>query len=172
MIFSPKIVIAGDSLAACCPFDKLSLRPFAVRNLAESGARLADVAAQLADAREVSARCALIDGGLNDLLGDGAALARIEGDFRALLRQLVPGRKTIFTLMPHVADPAFAERIESVNVLMAKLCAQYGVATLDLNPELSVDGVLRPEMTTDGLHFSPRANAIWIAKAREMISMN
>jgi lysophospholipase L1-like esterase len=49
---------------------------------------------------------------------------------------------------------------------MAALCAEHGVAVLDLKPELSTGGVCRPEMTDDGLHFSAPANEAWITAAR------
>ncbi len=57
---------------------------------------------------------------------------------------------------------AYSVRIETVNRRMAALCAEHGVAVLDLKPELSTGGVCRPEMTDDGLHFSARANEAWI----------
>jgi lysophospholipase L1-like esterase len=53
---------------------------------------------------------------------------------------------------------------------MAALCAEHGVAVLDLNPEVSTGGVRRPEMTDDGLHFSARANEAWIAAVRRMMA--
>ena len=95
---------------------------------------------------------------------------QIEHDFRALLRRLDDGARAIFTLMPHVADPAYSEQIEAANRRMAALCAEHGVAVLDLNPEVSTGGVRRPEMTDDGLHFSARANEAWIAAVRRMMA--
>jgi lysophospholipase L1-like esterase len=110
----------------------------------------------------------IIDGGLNDILFHDAPPEQIDNDFRALLRCLDEGATAIFTLMPYVADPSRSERIEAANRRMSALCAEHGVAVLDLNPELSTGGVRRPEMTDDGLHFSPRANAVWIAAVRRM----
>jgi lysophospholipase L1-like esterase len=112
----------------------------------------------------------IIDGGLNDILFYDAPPEQIEHDFRALLRRLDNGARAIFTLMPHVADPAYSERIDAANRRMAALCADHGVAVLDLNPEVSTGGVRRPEMTDDGLHFSTRANKAWIAAVRRMMA--
>ena len=167
---APRVIVVGDSLAACCPFAKLSWRPLGVLTLAKGGATLKEIGGQILRARGIAARHVIIDGGLNDILFHDAPPEQIEHDFRALLRRLDDGATAIFTLMPHVADPAYSEQIEAANRRMAALCAEHGVAVLDLNPELSTDGVRRPEMTDDGLHFSARANEAWIAAVRRMMS--
>ncbi len=167
---APQVIVVGDSLAACCPFAKLSRRPLGVLTLAKGGATLKEIGGQILRARGIAARHVIIDGGLNDILFHDAPPEQIEHDFRALLRRLDDGATAIFTLMPHVADPAYSEQIEAANRRMAALCAEHGVAVLDLNPELSADGVRRPEMTDDGLHFSARANEAWIAAVRRMMS--
>jgi hypothetical protein len=167
---APRVIVVGDSLAACCPFAKLSWRPLGVLTLAKGGATLKEIGGQILRARGIAARHVIIDGGLNDILFHDAPPEQIEHHFRALLRRLDDGATAIFTLMPHVADPAYSEQIEAANRRMAALCAEHGVAVLDLNPELSTDGVRRPEMTDDGLHFSARANEAWIAAVRRMMS--
>jgi len=167
---APRVIVVGDSLAACCPFGKLSRRPLGVLSLAKGGARLKEIGGQISRARGIAARNMIIDGGLNDILFYDAPPEQIEHDFRALLRRLDNGARAIFTLMPHVADPAYSERIDAANRRMAALCADHGVAVLDLNPEVSTGGVRRPEMTDDGLHFSTRANKAWIAAVRRMMA--
>lgn len=167
---APPVIVVGDSLAACCPFGKLSRRPLGVLTLAKGGATLKEIAGQITRAQGIAARYVIIDGGLNDILFHDAPPEQVEYDFRALLRLLDDGAPVIFTLMPHVADRAHSERIEAVNRAMAALCAEHGVGVLDLNPELSTGGVRRPEMTDDGLHFSARANEAWIAAVRRMMA--
>jgi len=163
------VVIAGDSLAACCPFSRLWARPLATLNLARGGARLADVAAQLRGAPRRAALSFVIDGGLNDLLGAGASTASIQRDFRAVLDALPCPARAIFTLMPHVSDEAEAPRIDAANAEMAELCRSRSVAVLDLNPIVSRGGARLPEMTGDGLHFTLRANALWLQALRPML---
>jgi lysophospholipase L1-like esterase len=167
---APRIIVVGDSLAAGCPFGALSRRPLGVLNLAKGGATLKDIAGQLDRARGIAARYVIIDGGLNDILFFDATLEQIEEDFRGLLRRLGGGATAIYTLMPYVTDASYAAQIDAANRKVAALCAEHGVATLDLNPELSVDGARRPEMTDDGLHFSTRANDAWLAASRRMMA--
>ncbi len=168
-VFTPALIVAGDSLAASCPFKKL-FRPFAVLNLASGGATLMEIAGQIHRAREIPAGWLLIDGGLNDLLFDGAGPERIEADFRALLRRLSGNQKVIVTLMPYVADPAQSARIDAANARIARLCAERGLLSIDLNPLIARDGVRMSDMTDDGLHFSGKAEQIWLDAVREKIA--
>ena len=165
-----RVVIAGDSLAACCPFWRLSARPLATLNLARGGARLADVAAQLRAAPRRAALRFVLDGGLNDLLAAGASTASIERDFREALEALPDPARAVFTLMPHTSDKEETSRIDAANAAMAELCRRHAVAVLDLNPIVSRGGVRRPEMTEDGLHFTRRANALWLKALRPMLA--
>lgn len=163
-----RFLVIGDSLAACCPFHKLSPWPFGALNLAKGGALLGDIARQIDVVPQATPRWILADGGLNDLLGAGRSPGEIHRDFVTLLRRLDGRAPVIFTLMPHVSDPAAAPRIDAANALMRDVCRRYGVAVLDLNPQLSLYGARRPETTQDGLHFTDRANALWIAALRTM----
>jgi lysophospholipase L1-like esterase len=164
--FAPQVIVVGDSLAACCNFHSLATRPFGVLSLAKGGATVTDIAAQLALARGIKADAVFIDGGLNDLMVYDSSPEQIAHDFELLLSRIGPRGKIVFTLMPHVADSAYSGRIDRANQLMGAICREKGVVALDLNPLLSVGGVRRPEMTDDGLHFTPRANALWIEALR------
>ncbi|WP_162009718.1 SGNH/GDSL hydrolase family protein [Methylocystis heyeri] len=165
---APQAIVAGDSLAACCDFRPLASRPFGVVSLARGGATLPEIAGQLGRASGVEAGVVIVDGGLNDLLSHGASPERIARDFVALLTLMGPRDKVVFTLMPHVADSAYSRRIDRANELIGAICREKGVVALDLNPRLSVGGVRRPEMTDDGLHFTARANALWVEALRSL----
>jgi lysophospholipase L1-like esterase len=164
------IAVVGDSLAAGCPFRTLSRHPLEVINLAKGGARLTDIAGQLERAQQIRARRFIIDGGLNDLFGAAASIRDIERDFRGVLKVLDPGAAAIFTLMPYIAQREAAPRIDAANAMMAELCRERGIEVLDLNPHVSLNGARRPEMSDDGVHFTSRANAVWIAALREKLS--
>jgi hypothetical protein len=169
--FVPRIIVLGDSLAACCPFRKLCRLPFGVLSLARGGATLKEIAGQALQVRDIAAEWIVVDGGLNDLLTDAATPERIAEDFSALLRRLPPGRRFVFALAPFTSDPTFTQGISAANARMAALCAETGVTALDLNPELSANGARLPVMSTDdGLHFSPAANAVWLAALRQIMA--
>lgn len=165
----PRYAILGDSLAQQCDWRSLGSRPFDVARLAYGGATIKDVARQALEARVIGARCLVIDGGLNDLLFDEAGVEAIDHDFRALLRRIDEDQRAIVTLMPYVADAALAPRIDEANRILRALAEARGFAVLDLNPFLSANGARLPEMTDDGLHFTPRACGAVVAAVRRSL---
>jgi lysophospholipase L1-like esterase len=160
--FSPGIVVVGDSLAAACPWKRLSRRPFGVINLATGGATLKEIAGQIYRARALGDAILVIDGGLNDILFDDADARRIEADFLALLRRIEKPRQVVVTLAPFVADARRAATIREANAIVSQLSKARGYRVVDLNPMVSRGETRRPEMTDDGLHFTPAAQAIWL----------
>jgi hypothetical protein len=173
-VISLDYLIVGDSLAEQCDWAvKLSRRRWAAFNLATGGATIKDIASQIARTRTIRAKYLLINGGLNDLLFDGAPIEQVEYDFKTLLRRIDDHARVVVTLLPYVSDPARAERIDQANAVIRRLAEQRGCAVIDLNPEISLQGVRRPEMTNDGLHFTPLADTIWIkAMRREIAAMS
>lgn len=164
-------LVVGDSLAAQCDWaGKLSGRRWAVLNLATGGATLKDIAGQIMRAKPIRSKYLIVDGGLNDLLFDGASVEQIEYDFKALLRRIDDGPQVVFTLLPYVSDPSFTERISRANEVIQRLAKEHGCSVVDLNPEISSKGVRKAEMTNDGLHFTPLADAIWIEAVRRELS--
>ena len=72
--------------------------------------------------------------------------------------------------MPYVADVNFADRITAANEVIAELSLQREIPVVDINSSLSVDGVRRPEMTTDGIHLSALACRTWIAAVKSRLA--
>lgn len=165
-VFAPDVVVVGNSLAAACPWKRLSPRPFAILNLAAGGATIKEIAGQINLAREIDARWLLIDGGLNDLMFDEAGPEQIEADFRALFRRIGADRQVVVTLAPFVSDVAQAPRIEAANRIIARLCAARRYEVVDLNPDVSDGGARLPAMTNDGLHFTAQAENVWLTAVR------
>jgi lysophospholipase L1-like esterase len=168
---APRFIVVGDSLAAQCPWARgLGPRPIGVLNLAMGGATLKEIGGQILRVRSIGRKYLLVNGGLNDLLIDGASPEQIEHDFKALARRLDGDAKAVLTLMPYVSDPASTARIDEANRILRRLAEDRGFLVIDLNPEISSSGVRRPEMTNDGLHFSALADAIWIDAVRRRIA--
>jgi lysophospholipase L1-like esterase len=171
-VYPPRVIVVGDSLGERCSWSGLSKRPFGVYNLALGGATIKEIAGQIPRSYlHPAAAYLLIDGGLNDVLFDDSPLAQIENDYRALMRRVDQGKTPVVTLMPYVSDPNMTARIDAGNAVIRRLCAERpGCVALDLNPLVSADGVRRPEMTDDGIHFSDRANAVWVEAVRRAIA--
>jgi lysophospholipase L1-like esterase len=167
-----KYVFIGDSLTAECSWKwKLAANPLSIVNLASGGADLRSIAHQADAARSFHPEYLLISGGINDLLFDQAPLDQIEYDIRFLLRRVAPGQNAIITLIPYVSDRRQASRIAAANAAISGIVSQRGIPIVDLNSSLSENGVRKPEMTTDGIHFTPLACNIWIDAMRAQLNI-
>jgi lysophospholipase L1-like esterase len=164
-------VVVGDSLAALCPWKwSFGISPLAVANLAARGSDIRGMIHQIDLADQFRPQVILISGGLNDLISYEAPLDAIRHDFALLLRHLRKEQKSVVTLMPYISDANFADRITAANEVIAELSWQRGMPVIDINSSLSVDGVRRPEMTTDGIHFSALACRTWIAVVKSRLA--
>jgi lysophospholipase L1-like esterase len=164
-------VVVGDSLAALCPWKwSFGISPVAVANLAASGSDIRGMIHQIDLADQFRAQVILISGGLNDLISYEAPLDAIRHDFALLLRHLRKEQKSVVTLMPYISNANFADRITAANEVIAELSWQRGMPVIDINSSLSVGGVRRPEMTTDGIHFSALACRTWIAVVKSRLA--
>ena len=164
-------VVVGDSLAALCPWKwSFGLSPVAVANLAVSGSDIRGIIHQIDLSDQFRPQVILISGGLNDLISYEASLDAIRHDFALLLRQLRKEQKSVVTLMPYISDANFADRITAANEVIAEMSLQRGIPVVDINSFLSVDGVRRPEMTTDGIHLSALACRTWIAVVKSRLA--
>lgn len=170
LVSPPGYAFVGDSLTAQCDWRlQLMKNPFGVINLASGGAAIRAVVSQVSQADSIGAEYVLIAAGLNDVILDDAPIDQIERDFGYLLRK-IGAKKAIVTLIPYVSDAAFSERISGANRSIAILARQRGYPVIDLNPELAPEGVRKPEMTTDGVHFTPLACSIWLRAIRRQIA--
>lgn len=51
--------------------------------------------------------------------------------------------------------------VKKLNALLSEYCSANSITFIDLNEKLSQNGVLKDEYTTDGVHLTPAAYAVW-----------
>ena len=139
-------------------------------NLAVGGADLHEITRQLDLAHHFRPEVVLISGGGNDLINYEAPLDAIRYDFALLLRHLRKEQKSVVTLLPYISNGNFADRITAANEVIAELSLQRGIPVVDINPAISVDGVRRTDMTTDGIHLSALACRTWITAVKSRLA--
>lgn len=52
---------------------------------------------------------------------------------------------------------------DAANKMIRQTALAHGAEVIDINALIAPAGTLRPEMTYDGLHFTPRACAAWVS---------
>lgn len=120
------------------------------------------------------AKSIVIEIGVNNWHRD--RMAGFEAKYRRLLASLPRAATVIATAILPVSDdakryfplPAFRASISGANrAIQAACAARPGCRFLDLASALAgPSGALRAEYTTDGLHLTPAAYAVWSAKLK------
>ncbi|MBL8551500.1 MAG: hypothetical protein JNJ73_16055 [Hyphomonadaceae bacterium] len=165
----PQYAFIGDSLTAWTDWGP-RLGGAAVVNLAVAGATIDMIARQAAAVGAYRAPVVLVAAGTNDIVQFGRSAARIRQDYEALLRRCPPNATLVVTLIPYTSERALNASIAEANVHVRQLAEQRGARIVDLNPLLAPAGVLAPEFTTDGLHFSDRGYDLWADEIRRVLA--
>jgi lysophospholipase L1-like esterase len=164
-VWPPRYALVGDSLTANCNW-RWELGTASVVNLGVGGSDIRDVSHQIAQALILKPSVLAIEGGINDVLLEGASATRIEEDFTDLLRAVPSAQKAVVTLVPFVSSRSSSGKIADANSRMKTLAEARGFPIIDLNLVLARGGVRIPKMTTDGIHFTRDACRIWAEELR------
>jgi lysophospholipase L1-like esterase len=168
-VYPPDVALIGDSLAERCSWRNLGSFPFKVVNLAKGGSVLRQIVGQADDARLMAARTVLVNGGTNDLVVDRAPVAHIAFDFEILMRALDRVPRKIVTLVPYTSNLAVNRDHDAANAAIRKIATERGAAVIDINEAVAKDRLLRPDMTTDGLHLNSRGCEAWLTAIQESL---
>jgi lysophospholipase L1-like esterase len=161
-VVRPRFVFAGDSLTASGNWGwMLARNPLTATNLAEFGASINDVAVQVSRAGPYQANFLLVMAGTNDLLTYHHSLEQIVCDYRSLLDKAPTEQRLIITLIPYTSFSEHTDNIRAANSEVRRLSERKGAVIIDLNTQISTDGILHKDLTTDGIHFNHRAYQIW-----------
>jgi lysophospholipase L1-like esterase len=161
----PRFVFAGDSLTANANWGwAMTRNPFSAANLAEEGARVAEVAGQVSKAKAYHANILFVTAGTNDIVIDNRAVEQLACDFELLLRRVPSEMRLIMTFIPYTSFREHTVKIQEVNLMLERFSKNGHFNIVDINPELSANGVLKSKYTFDGIHFNDRAYEIWTDK--------
>lgn len=60
-------------------------------------------------------------------------------------------------------------QIQQLNCLLTKYCKDNNIELIDINPQITINDFLKPELTYDGLHLNAYGYKIWIPKIEECL---
>jgi len=180
---APRMLVVGDSTAvgvgASSPayttagYFAADHSQYSVTNLAKSGARVADVLAQLRQATGTYT-AVLIQAGGNDTI-QFTNLGRLRADYALLLSEAKArsatvvalstgnvGRAPLFDFFP--LNYIYEARTKAVRAIIIDEAAKAGVAYVDLYKEGSDDAISQDpagHYAADGLHLNDAGWAVW-----------
>jgi len=173
------LAIVGDSIVALGDWQAMLGRP--VAKVGVCGGRTTDLA-ECIKATARPGRTVVIAAGINDIVDGQGSPAEIAARVVALAEQAREVGASPLVSLPlmlaaepvtervvmrkgvaeRVADTWGRDRRAEINarvaelrVVLARLCANAAIPTVDAGPALAPDGVLIPTCTVDGLHLTP-----------------
>ncbi|NJN58285.1 MAG: lysophospholipase [Leptolyngbyaceae cyanobacterium SL_5_9] len=162
-------VLVGDSLLLWYPPEQLSSDRLWL-NQGISGDTTAGILRRLSAFSQTRPDTIHVMAGINDLR-QGATDEAVLTNLRQIMRQL---RQThpraqiiVHSILPTRLAALPTERIHRLNQNIEAIAYQENVNYLDLQPNfIGTDGILRRELTTDGLHLSRNGYAVLQAALR------
>lgn len=164
---APLTVMVGDSLALWLPVDELPADQLWL-NQSISGETTTHMLGRLHYFANTRPQTIHLMAGINDLKS-GVPEAQVIDNFyqmMARLKQQHPqARVVVYSILPTRLREVSSDRIQRVNQRLAALAMHQGVTYVDLYPSFSdSQGLLRVDLTTDGLHLSSQGYNLWQAE--------
>lgn len=154
------VVMLGDSLTALGPWREMT-DCSDIANIGIGWARTDDIHA--GDALALAPRAIFLEIGVNDLIQGRSAEETAYGVGKLARELSISGAHVFVNYILPVAKgygpPRLNEIIAAVNARLAK---DITADKIDLRPIVTgADGFLKSELTTDGIHLSAHAYALW-----------
>jgi len=157
-------ILVGDSLSLWLPTEQLPQNRFWL-NQSISGETMGQILTRLHYFQGTRPGEVHIMAGINDLkngASDGEVIRNIQQMLVQLRQQHPQARLVIYSILPTRLVNLPSDRIRQINRYIAYVAAQQGADFADLQSTFSDhQGLLRRELTTDGLHLSQQGYDIW-----------
>jgi lysophospholipase L1-like esterase len=126
--------------------------------------------------RDVNPRVIVIQGGTNNIGGQsgsperaGAIVAGIEAIVEECRAQAPDATIVLTGIFPR-SEPGVIAEIEQINRRLAEYANERDLHFIDINDRLAADGLLRPEMSSDGLHLSLAGYEVWASALQPILT--
>jgi lysophospholipase L1-like esterase len=169
LAFAPEYVFIGDSLTKSGGIWGLRLgrNPLSAINLAQDGVTTADIAVQAVEAATYRPRWIVVMAGTNDAIREVDA-AELHHTWRRLF-SAVQNIPVIVFLPPRSTEAFLNNNLRNVEGVVRQAAAEANACLADLNDAIAPTGILDPEYTIDGVHFTEKAYAVWASKLNEAV---
>ncbi|MBD2111243.1 MULTISPECIES: GDSL-type esterase/lipase family protein [Cyanophyceae] len=163
---APLTVMVGDSLALWLPIDELPADQLWL-NQSISGETTTHMLERLHYFADTQPQTIHLMAGINDLKAGVPEAQVVDNLYRMMTRlqqQHPQSRLVVYSILPTRLREVSSDRIQRVNQRLAALAVHQGATYVDLYTTFSDrQGLLRVDLTTDGLHLSSQGYTLWQA---------
>lgn len=160
----------GDSITGRGEWKKL-LEDEHIVNLGVDGDCTSDILERIDVIPELEPNILFFMAGVNDLCKSIPMDEAFE-NYKKILKFFVEKNiKVVVQATLLTQMPAVNKKVEKFNSLLKNHCRENSLHFLDLNQNFkNEDGLLREDLTTDGLHLGLKAYKVWAYKLKRLIS--
>lgn len=163
---TPLSVVVGDSLALWLPLEELPPNQLWL-NQSISGETTAHMLQRLQYFVDTRPQTIHVMAGINDLKTGVPETEVVDNLYQIMVRlqqQHPQAQLVVYSILPTRIRELSSDRIQRVNQRLSTLASHQGATFVDLHPTFSdSQGLLRLDLTTDGLHLSPQGYTLWEA---------
>lgn len=163
---TPLTVMVGDSLALWLPVDELPPDQLWL-NQSISGETTTHMLGRLHYFADTQPQTIHLMAGINDLKNGVPETQVVDNLYQMMARlqqQHPQARLVVYSILPTRLREVSSDRIQRVNQRLAALAVHQGATYVDLYTSFSdSQGLLRVDLTTDGLHLSSQGYTLWQA---------
>ena len=163
-----EIIMLGDSLTARGEWKAL-FELDSVMNLGIDGETTKDIANRIDTVLSIHPKFVFIMAGINDM-NYSISVDDIFDNYKFIIDALLAhGIKVIVQATLYTTMKAMNKKVTQLNIRLHAYCEAHHIEYVDMNPNFMDDaGLLREDLTTDGLHLSQLAYKVWAYKIRRL----
>ncbi len=162
------IVMLGDSLTARGDWKTL-LEDNSIVNFGNDGYTTKDILSKLDVLLDIKPKKVFFMAGVNDM-SLSIGLDEVFKTYKTIIEALINENITpIVQLTLYTTMPAINKKVTLFNQMVQNYCDDKGIVVINFN-EAFVDeeGLLRQDLTTDGLHLGQKAYKAWAYKLKQL----
>ncbi len=164
------IVMLGDSITSRGEWKEL-LEDEHILNLGIDGDTTSGILNRIGSVVELAPKKVLLMAGINDLC-ISIPLEEVFENYKKIVEVLNNSSISVivqFTLITQM--PAVNKKVRIFNQQLEEYCHENSIEFVDLNISFSnEDGLLREDLTTDGLHLGQKAYKVWAYKLKSFLA--
>ena len=163
-----EIIMLGDSITARGEWKEL-LEIDSIVNLGVDGESTKDILNRLNIVLEVRPKYVFIMAGINDL-NCSIKIEDVFKNYRLIIDSIKDvGITPIIQATLYTTMPALNKKVKLLNLMLFAYSDANSLEYIDLNPSfIDEDGLLRADLTTDGLHLGQKAYSAWGYKLKNL----
>lgn len=165
-----EIVMLGDSIIGRGDWKKLLERKDLV-NLGLDGDTTTEILGRISRAIELKPNILFLMVGVNDLCSS-IHLDEVFENYTKILQQFKDKDIRVVVQAIFLTQmPAVNKKVRIFNPMLEKYCKEENIDFLNLNKAFSnKEGLLREDLTTDGLHLGLKAYNVWAYKINKIVN--